>query len=59
LPFSKQPEKETDMALQLYRLRLLLVLAAVIGAGGWVFNPSGKPAGGFVWDRYQTQKVDE
>jgi len=36
-----------------------LVALLVLGSGGWVFNPSQKPGGGIVWDRYQTQKIWE
>ncbi len=37
-------------------LGMLLVVLMVLGAGGWVFNPSNKPGRGIVWTRWQTQK---
>jgi hypothetical protein len=40
-------------------LGLLLVVLMVLGGGGWVFNPTNKPGGGIVWDRFQTQKIQE
>ena len=40
-------------------LGLLVVVLMVLGTGGWTFNPSGEPGRGFVWNRFQTQKVDE
>ena len=47
------------MARERLWLWILLILLAVLGGGGWVFNPSNKPGGGIVWDRYQTQKTEE
>jgi hypothetical protein len=38
---------------------LLLVVLMVLGGGGWVFNPGNQPAGGIVWNRFQTQKIQE
>ncbi len=40
-------------------LGFLLVMLMILGGGGWVFNPTNQPAGGFVWNRFQTQKTDE
>ena len=40
-------------------LWLCLIVLLILGGTGWVFNPSNKPGGGIVWDRYQTQKVEE
>jgi hypothetical protein len=40
-------------------LGLLLVVLMMLGGGGWVFNPTNQPAGGFVWSRFQTQKIQE
>jgi hypothetical protein len=40
-------------------LGLLVVVLMIFGSGGWVFNPTNKSAGGFVWNRFQTQKLDE
>jgi|UniRef100_A0A7V6DPB0 hypothetical protein len=40
-------------------LGLLVVALMMFGSGGWVFNPANKPAGGFVWSRFQTQKIQE
>ena len=39
-------------------LGMLLVVLMVLGAGGWVFNPSNKPGRGIVWTRWQTQKKE-
>jgi hypothetical protein len=40
-------------------LGLLVVVLMTLGGGGWVFNPTNKPAGGFVWNRFQTQRINE
>jgi hypothetical protein len=37
----------------------LVILLVVLVGSGWVFNPSGEPGKGIVWDRYQTQKTEE
>ncbi len=37
----------------------LVILLVVLGGGGWVFNPSGEPGKGIVWDRFQTQQTQE
>ena len=38
---------------------VLLVVLMILGSSGWVFNPTKQPAGGIVWDRFQTQKIQE
>jgi len=40
-------------------LGFILVVLMILGGGGWVFNPSNKPGGGIVWNRFQTQKIQE
>jgi hypothetical protein len=40
-------------------LGLLVVVLLTFGSGGWVFNPTNKPAGGFVWNRFQNQRIQE
>ncbi len=40
-------------------LRTLVILLVVLGGGGWVFNPSGEPGKGIVWDRFQTQEIQQ
>jgi hypothetical protein len=40
-------------------LGFLLVVLMLLGGSGWVFNPTNQPAGGFVWSRFQTQKIEE
>jgi hypothetical protein len=40
-------------------LRLALMALVILGSGAWVFNPSQEPGRGLVWDRYQTQRIQE
>ena len=37
-------------------LRIMLVVLAVLGGSGWIFQSAQKPGGGVRWTRYQTQK---
>jgi hypothetical protein len=56
---SQEQEKEKSMRQERRWLGLLLVLVVTLGSGGWVFNPTNKPGGGIVWNRFQTQKIEE
>jgi hypothetical protein len=49
---SRSQEKEKHMWQQRRWLGLLMVVLMILGSGGWVFNPTNKPAGGFTWNRF-------
>lgn len=39
--------------------QFFVVMLLVLGGSGWVFNPSGEPGRGIVWNQFQTQQTQE